>query len=125
MAGKETVLSVVDNSGIIYAKCINKSSSLNLNEFKLASVITIMPKIINYSKPLRKKKYLGLVVGLKKITMRPNGIWIRFDKNRVLMLNESFKFLGTRIYGPICQEIKKSGYKNSFKKIVSYSKITI
>jgi len=125
MVNKETILSVVDNSGIIYVKCINTSSSINLNEFKLASVITIMPKIFDYSKPLRKKKYLGLVVGLKKITMRPNGVWLKFDKNRILMLNESFKFLGTRVYGPICQEIKKSPYKSSFKKIISYSKIAV
>lgn len=41
------------------------------------------------------------------------------------MLNESFKFLGTRIYGPICQEVRKSLYKNNFKKIISYSKLTI
>jgi len=74
MVGKEMVLSVVDNCGIIYVKCINKSSSVNLHEFSLASVITGIPKIIDFSKPLRKKKYLILVIGLKKITRRPHGV---------------------------------------------------
>lgn len=74
MVGKEMVLSVVDNCGIIYVKCINTSSSINLHDFKLASVVTGVPKILDFSKPLRKKKYLILVVGLKKITRRPHGV---------------------------------------------------
>ena len=125
MVNKETILSSADNSGVIYAKCINLSSSLNLNEFKLSSVITIMPKILDFSKPFKKKKYLGLVISLKKITRRPQGIWLRYHANRILLLNEVYKFLGTRVYGPICREIRTKKNKIRYKKIISYSRVTI
>ena len=73
MLNKEAVFSSADNSGVIYAKCINLSSPLNLNQLVLSSVITIMPKIIDFSKPLRKKKYYGLIITLKKIHRRHHG----------------------------------------------------
>ncbi|BBL86688.1 ribosomal protein L14 (mitochondrion) [Paulinella micropora] len=126
MVGKETVLVCSDNSGIVYARCINVSSTVNLHDFVLSSVITVMPKILDFSKPLRKKKFLGLIISLKKITRRPQGIWIRFESNRLLLLNDSFKFMGTRVYGPVCREIKKSKKEKAlYKKIISYSKIAI
>ena len=71
---KETVLSCSDNSGIVYAKCINLSSAYNKNTFSLSNIITVVPKIIDFSKPLRKKKYLGLVIGVSKLTRRRQGI---------------------------------------------------
>lgn len=125
MKNKETVFLSSDNSGVVYAKCINLSSPTNLNQFELSSLITIMPKVINFSKPLRKKKFLGLIVNLKKLTRRPQGIWIKFENNKCLTLNESFKFMGTRVYGPICREIRTKLLKNKYKKIISYSKVTI
>ena len=74
MRNKESVFASADNSGVIYAKCINLSSPLNLNQLILSSLITIMPKIIDFSKPLRKKKYFGLIISLKKIYRRPQGV---------------------------------------------------
>lgn len=74
MKNKETIFLSSDNSGVIYAKCINLSSPLNLNQFELSSLVTIMPKIINFSKPIRKKKFFGLIVNLKKVTRRLHGV---------------------------------------------------
>lgn len=125
MVGKESILVSADNCGIIYARCINLSSSLNLNEFTLSSVVRTVPKILDFSKPLKKKNYLGLVISLKKITMRPQGVWLRFNKNRILNLNDSYKFLGTRVYGPLCREIRSPQNRSRYKKIISYSRVSI
>jgi len=125
MVGKETILISCDNSGIIYTRCINLSSSLNLNEVKLAGVVRTMPKILDYSKPLRKKPYLSLILSLKKIIRRPQGVWLRFNKNRVLNLNDAYKFLGTRVKGPICREIRSPSNRVRYRKIIHYSRITI
>ena len=70
--------------------------------------------------------YFGLVISTKKKTKRKDGTYIAFSKNSVLTLAENLKFIGTRVYYPICKEIrntKKLDLKN--KKIISYSNITI
>jgi len=125
VVGKETVLLSSDNSGVVYAKCIGLASSLNLNEFVLGSVITVMPKILNPRKKLKKKKYLGLIVALRKITTRPQGIRLRFGANRLMVLAHNYAFQGTRVYGPICREIRTKLTKARYRKIISYSQITI
>ena len=125
MLNKETILVSADNSGIIYARLIGFVPKIGSKELKLANFLTVMPKIIDFSKPLRKKKFLGLVIGLKKISRRSNGVWIKSNQNKILLLNESLKFLGTRVYGPICRDIRQNHNKNKFKKIISYSKLTL
>ena len=125
MLNKETILVSADNCGIIYARLIGFVPKIGSKEFKIANLITVMPKIIDFSKPLRKKKYLALIIGLKKISRRSNGVWIKSNENKILLLNESLKFLGTRVYGPICRGIRSTQNKNKFKKIISYSKLTI
>jgi len=44
----------------------------------------------------------------KKKYRRNNGIFVKFFFNKVVLLSEQKKFIGTRIYGPIALEIKKT-----------------
>jgi ribosomal protein L14 len=70
--------------------------------------------------------YLGLIINTKWKTRRVNGHFIKFDYNRALTLSDQSKFLGTRVYGPICKEIRNSKKKKkNYKKIISYSGATI
>jgi large subunit ribosomal protein L14 len=55
-----------------------------------------------------KNIYLGLIVTQKKKYRRNNGIFVKFFFNKVVLLSEQKKFIGTRIYGPIALEIKKT-----------------
>ena len=52
----ESVFSISDNSGVLYAKCIGlvgqKATSLTLGR-----VLIVMPEKIDFSKKLKKKKY--------------------------------------------------------------------
>ena len=114
-----------DNCGVLYARCLNPISNLNKYEFKLGGVIRVMPKILDFSKPLKKKKCLGLIVCLKKLNSRPQGVWLRFNLNKILCLSDSFKFLGTRVYDPLCREIRSPHSKVRYKKIISYSRVTL
>lgn len=120
----EGVFSVEDNSGILYLKYVgiinNQSKSL-----KLGDLITVFPEKLNYGKKVTKKKYLALIIGLKKWQRRATGINIKFLKNRALVLLDNYKFLGTRVYGPICKEIRKGKREIRYKKIISYSYATV
>lgn len=66
------------------------------------------------------RPYLTLLVATKKSTNRHDGSYIKFDENRVLTFSEPTKFgpaskstmipnfLGTRIFGPICKEVRST-----------------
>lgn len=75
--------------------------------------------------------YYGLVITMKTLLARPDGIYIKADFNRIVLIaKDSLKFLGTRIYGPIYKEIryitdKKKKKTQIFPKVVSYAKSVI
>jgi large subunit ribosomal protein L14 len=66
------------------------------------------------------RPYLTLLVAIKKRTNRRDGSYIKFDENRALTFTDPTKFgpagkstmipnfLGSRVFGPICREIRSS-----------------
>ena len=58
---------------------------------------------------------LAIVVRTKKETRRPDGSYIRFDDNAVVLLSATGEMRGTRIFGPVARELREK----SFMKIVS------
>jgi ribosomal protein L14 len=128
MTGRECIFIVSDNSGLVYARCIGLPRGFKKYVFNLGQFIRMIPKIINFSngKIKRKRLYKGIIIGLKKVTRRRGGRWIKFRHNRVLLLDERFKFQGTRVDGPICKEMRcQVGTYPTFKRVVSYSGGTI
>lgn len=120
----EAVFSVEDNSGMLYAKYVGITNNQN-KSLKLGDLITIFPEKLVYGQKVTKKKYLGLIIGLKKWTKRFNGVSTKNLRNRILILLDNYKFLGTRVYGPICKEIRKGKREIRYKKIISYSYKTV
>jgi ribosomal protein L14 len=70
-----------------------------------------------------------LIISTIYAIKRKDGTYIKFAFNRVLLYSKDFKFLGTRVYGPICKEFKKNirsfKFKDQTRKIVSYSQYTL
>jgi large subunit ribosomal protein L14 len=66
------------------------------------------------------RPYLALLVGTKRSTNRKDGSYIKFDENRALTFSEPTRygpagkstmvpnFLGSRVLGPICRELRAS-----------------
>lgn len=66
-------------------------------------------KKYNPRKKIKKKIiYFGLIISLKYNHFRRDGIIFSFSSNRLLLFNKDYKFLGTRVYGPISKEFKKN-----------------
>jgi len=59
--------------------------------------------------------YTAVVVRTKKEIRRPDGSYIRFDDNAVVLLNAAGEMRGTRIFGPVARELREK----QFTKIVS------
>jgi large subunit ribosomal protein L14 len=119
MIQKESKLYVADNSGAKLIKCIRvlKKSSANLGDF----VLVVLHIFSKDKKLVKKKKYIGLVISSAYRKVRPNGILLKFSKNRAILFFEKDKFAGTRIYGPLCKEIRNKSLYSRFKKLISYA----
>jgi large subunit ribosomal protein L14 len=57
----------------------------------------------------------AVVVRTRKEVRRPDGSYIRFDDNAVVLLNQAGEMRGTRIFGPVARELRE----NNYMKIVS------
>ena len=120
----EGVFSIEDNSGMLYAKYVGINKNQN-KSLKLGDLITIFPEKLVLGNKVVKRKYLGLIIGLRKWNRRLTGISVKGFKNRILILLDNYKFLGTRVYGPICKEIRKGKKEIRYRRIISYSYATV
>lgn len=57
----------------------------------------------------------AVVVRTAKERRRPDGSYIKFDENAVVLINEVKDPLGTRIFGPVARELREK----KFMKIIS------
>jgi large subunit ribosomal protein L14 len=116
MIQQESRLSVADNSGAKEVLCIRvlggtKRRYARIGDTIICSVKDAMPSG-NIKKGAVSK---GVVVRTKKEIRRPDGSYIRFDDNAVVLLNETDELRGTRIFGPVARELRDKQYM----KIVS------
>jgi large subunit ribosomal protein L14 len=77
-------------------------------------VVTIKkasPKGIVKKKAVEK----AVIVRQTKTIGRPNGTFIRFDQNAIVIINKDGQPKGTRIFGPVARELRDRGYQ----KIIS------
>jgi large subunit ribosomal protein L14 len=128
MLQKETKLRPYDNAGIRSVKCIRVLGKSRTFGFVGDLLAVVIQKFKAKKKLKRKKIYYGLVISMKVRLYRKDGIIIKSDYNRVVLLApENLKFLGTRIYGPIYKEIvnitdKKKKKTQKYAKVVSYAR---
>lgn len=116
MVQTESRLRVADNSG---AKEVLVIRVLGGTKRRYASigdkvVVTVKQAIPNGG--VKKGAVsTAVVVRTKKEIRRPDGTYIRFDDNAVVLLNAGGEIRGTRIFGPVARELRDK----DFMKIVS------
>lgn len=80
------------------------------------------------------RPYLSLLVAAKRSTNRNDGSYIKFDENRVLTFSEPTRygpagkstiipnFLGSRVFGPVCRELRASKWLNEkYRSVIQRS----
>jgi large subunit ribosomal protein L14 len=122
MIYRETMVFIGDNSGARRAKNIGFLGSF----FKKTGTIGDFLVVAIQHRRLKrrfitKNLYLGLIVTINKNFLRLNGFFIKFCYNKVLLLSDQGKVVGSRLYGPIAQEIKKL----KITKIISLAKVLL
>lgn len=66
----------------------------------------------DFMKPGNKKARVvkAVVVRSRNATRRPDGSYVRFDHNAVVLLDDKNEPRGTRIFGAVARELRERGY---------------
>lgn len=125
MQQSEMVWLSADNSKIYTAKQITVLNSRRPFP-KLATQIIVYPQKYKRTRRIKKQAYRGLILSIKKYTKRANGISFKSDANRLVIYRQEgrhrLRFLGSRIYGGCCSELRTSIGRARFQKIISYAR---
>lgn len=124
MIQMESMIDVADNTGAKKAKMIRALGKANSRYARLGDVIVAHVRQASAGADVKKGDVVrGVIVRQKKKHRRPDGSWIRFDKNAMVILAdvESKNPKGTRIFGAVARELRAKG----FTKIVSLAREVI
>ena len=118
MVQTETNLVVADNSGARSVRIFrlyggSKRKSANIGDVVLCAVKDAIPN----GKIKKGDVVKGVIVRTKKGVSRPDGSYVKFDDNAVVIINEDGSPKGTRVFGPIARELRDKG--EGYMKIVS------
>jgi len=107
----QTYLNVADNTGAKKVQCIRVLGGSNRKYASLGDQIVITVKEAAPNATAKKGEvYRAVVVRTKKEVRRPDGTYIKFDDNAVVLLNKQGEPLGTRILGPVAREVRLKGF---------------
>jgi large subunit ribosomal protein L14 len=116
MIQMQSNLDVADNSGAKRVQCIKV---LGGSKRRFASIGDVIVVSIKEAQPRGKVKkgdvHRAVIVRTAKDVNRPDGSTIRFDGNAAVLINKNMEPIGTRIFGPVCRELRGK----SFMKIIS------
>lgn len=115
MLQEESLVRVADNSGAKMVKVFRVLGGSRKRYARLGEIVIASVKVAEPRKAVKKKEIVRcLVVRTAAATRRPDGSYIRFDKNAVVLINDKKEPRATRIFGPIPREIKEK-----FEKVFS------
>ena len=116
MIQQETRCRVADNTGAKEVLCIRVLGGSARRYAGIGDVIVGSVKDALPGGAVKKGEVVrAVVVRTRKERRRPDGSYIRFDDNAVVLLNEQRNPRGTRIFGPVARELREK----RFMKIIS------
>ena len=116
MIQQESRCKVADNSGAKEVLCIRVLGGKGKRYASIGDKIVVSVKSALPSGNVKKGAvHKAVVVRTKKEVRRPDGSYIRFDDNAVVILNTAGEMRGTRIFGPVARELREK----NFMKIAS------
>lgn len=116
MIQPRSILEVADNSGAKRVRCIKVMGGSQRRYARIGDIVVVSVKeAIPESNIKKGEKAKAVVVRTRKEHRRPDGSYIRFDQNAVVLINAQNEPIGTRIFGPVARELRWK----EFMKIIS------
>ena len=110
-----TRIDVADNSGARMATMIGVIGKSTMTA-GIGDVITANVKEASPGGAVKKGDVVrAVVVRTKQPVKRPDGSYLRFDNNAIVIIDKDLNPRGTRIFGPVARELRE----RNFMKIVS------
>ena len=115
MIQEESYLKVADNTG---AKEIKTIRVLGGSSSKFGNIGDVIVASVRKAQPggtVKKGEVVkAVIVRTSRGVRRPDGSYVRFDDNAVVLLNNQGEMRGTRIFGPVARELR-----DQYMKIIS------
>ena len=116
MIQQETRCRVADNTGAKEVLCIRVLGGSGRRYAGVGDVIVGTVKDALPGGAVKKGEVVrAVVVRTAKERRRPDGSYIRFDDNAVVLITDQRNPRGTRIFGPVARELREK----RFMKIIS------
>ena len=116
MIQQETRCKVADNTGAKEALCIRVLGGSGRRYARVGDVIVGSVKDALPGGAVKKGEVVKcVVVRTAKEKRRPDGSYIKFDDNAVVLIKDQRNPRGTRIFGPVARELRDK----RFMKIIS------
>jgi len=116
MIGLRTIMDVADNSGAKRISLIKVLGGSAKRYARLGDIIVANVKEAVPDGTVRKGAVVkAVVVRTVKEKRRPDGTYIKFDRNAAVLIDDHNDPVGTRIFGPVARELRDA----RFMKIIS------
>jgi large subunit ribosomal protein L14 len=116
MIQMQTRLNVADNTGAKEVMCFKVLGGSRKRYAGLGDIVVCSVKTVIAGSDIKKKAVVrGVIVRCKKPTRRPDGSYVRFDSNAIVLIDNDKNPRGTRIFGAVARELRE----RNFMKIVS------
>ncbi len=111
-----TICNSADNSGAKKLMCIRVLGGSKRKYASLGDVIVVSVKeALPHAKIKKGDVKKAVIVRTAKEVRRPDGSYIKFDDNSVVLIDQAGEPVGTRIFGPVARELRAK----KFTKIIS------
>lgn len=112
MIQQESRLKVADNTGAREILVIKVLGGSRKRYGRVGDVVVCTVKSATPQGSVKKSEVVkAVIVRTSKEWRRPDGSYIRFDDNAVVILDADGKNpKGTRIFGPVARELRELGY---------------
>lgn len=116
MIQPQTLLNVADNTGAKKVMCIKVLGGSKKRYARIGDIIVVAVKSASVKGVVKNHTVQrAVVVRTKDSIRRPDGSYLRFDDNAVVVVSNEGMPKGTRVFGPIARELRGKGYQ----KIIS------
>lgn len=116
MVQQESRLVVADNTGAREVLVIKVLGGTRKKYARIGDIIVCTVKKATPNGMVKKGDVVkAVIVRTKNGALRPDGSYIKFDENAVVIIKEDLNPRGTRIFGPVARELREK----NFMKIVS------
>jgi len=111
MIQMQTNLVVADNSGGKTARCIKVLGGSNHMITGVGDVIIVsVTSVIPGSKMKKGQVARGVIVRTKNKIVRPDGSFIIFDDNAIVLVDKDNEPVATRVFGPVAREVRQKNF---------------